>query len=378
MIETAERSNEKIEKIKGTVSLNINGKQIKAREGASILEAAREALIYIPTLCHDDDLAPYGACRLCVVDIEGFRNLVTSCTTKVNEGMVVNTNSEKVNESRKISMELIIANHQENCLSCQKNQDCDLQKIARYLGIDFERYNRLRKKTEVLPIDRSHPALELNPNKCILCARCVRACHEITCVGAIDLAFRGDDTRVAPFGNKEMVESTCESCGECISRCPTGALMARNEEQPSYSVKTICPYCGVGCSFYLGIRDNRVVSVRGDKESPVNKGGLCVKGRFGYDFINHTERLTKPLIRKDGVSKNVDPEATVADMFREATWEEAIELVAENLSKIKKTNGPDSIGFLSSAKFTNEENYVMQKFARAVVGTNNVDHCARL
>lgn len=366
------------EKKLDTVTLTIDGKKIEVPRGATVLEAARSADIYIPTLCYDPDLKPYGACCLCVVEIEGMRGLPTSCTTPVTDGMVVHTETPIVNQSRRISMELIMANHHGDCLTCSKNQQCELQTIARYLGIEQEHFDRLRKSQELLPIDDSHPAFTRDMNKCILCAKCVRACHEITGVGVIDLAFRGNSARISTFGDKPILKSICESCGECIDRCPTGALVPKAVKQATREVKTICPYCGVGCSIYLGVRGNEIVSVRGDRESPVNKGGLCVKGRFGFDFINHPDRLTKPLIRKEGWGKEVEVDGNFKDVFREASWDEAIDLVADKLSRIKAEHGPDSIGVLSSAKFTNEENYLVQKFARAVLGTNNVDHCARL
>ena len=361
-----------------TVTLTIDGKRVEASNGATVLEAALDAGIYIPTLCYAPDLKPYGACRLCIVEIEGMRGLVTSCTTRATDGMVVHTETPRVDRSRRISMELIMANHQGDCLTCAKDQQCELQKIARYLGIEQEHFDRLRKSTRVLPIDTSHPAFDRDPNKCILCAKCVRACHEIACVGAIDLAFRGYDAKVSTFGDKPILESICQSCGECIEHCPTGALMPKKAKQATSEIKTVCPYCGVGCSLYAGIRGNEIVSVRGDKESPVNKGGLCVKGRFGFDFTKHPDRLTQPLIRNKGRAKAEKVNGNLRDIFREASWEEALDLVAEKLSAIKEKYGPDSIGVLSSAKFTNEENYLVQKFARAVLGTNNVDHCARL
>ncbi len=362
----------------GTVTLTFDGKKVEALKGVTVLEAALGAGIYIPTLCYEPDLKPYGACRLCIVEIEGMRGLVTSCTTQATDGMVVHTETPKVNQSRRITMELIMANHHGDCLSCAKNQQCELQKIARYLGIEQEHFDRLRKSTRVLPVDRIHPAFDRDLNKCILCAKCVRVCHEIAGVGAIDLAFRGYDAKVATFGDKPLLESICESCGECVSRCPTGALLPKHAKQATQQVKTICPYCGVGCSIYLGVRGNEIVDVQGDKESPVNQGGLCVKGRFGFDFVNHPDRLTKPLIRKEGRGKDTKVNGNLRDVFREASWDEALELVAEKLSQVKGKYGPDSIGVLSSAKFTNEENYLVQKFARAVLGTNNVDHCARL
>ena len=361
-----------------TIRLTINGSEVTAKKGATVLEAALGAGIYIPTLCYDPDLKPYGACRLCVVEIEGMRGLVSSCTTPATDGMVVHTETPRVNQSRRITMELIIANHHGDCLTCVKNQECELLKIAQYLGIEQEDIDRLRKSTQVFPMDRSHPAFVRDPNKCILCAKCVRACHEIACVGAIDLAFRGYSAKVATFGDKPIIESICKSCGECIARCPTGALTPKWEKTPTKEVKTICPYCGVGCSLYLGVRDNKIVSIRGDPEGPANRGSLCVKGRWGYDFISHPERLTTPLIRIPGTARGAGHNGQVHEIFREATWDEALELATKRLLEIKENSGPDSLAALSSAKCTNEDNYVMQKFARAVIGTNNIDHCARL
>jgi formate dehydrogenase alpha subunit len=360
------------------VRLTINGRQVTTRKGATVLEAAMEAGIYIPKLCYDPDLKPYGGCRLCVVEIENMRGLVSSCTTPATEGMVVHTDTPRVNQSRRITMELISASHHGDCLACAKSQDCELLKIARYLGIEQEHIDRLRKSVQLLPVDASHPAFIRDLNKCILCAKCVRACHEVVCHDVIDIAFRGNSARIATFGDKPIAESICKSCGECVVRCPTGALVPKWEKPPTEEVKTICPYCGVGCSIYLGVRDNKVVSVRGDPEGPANRGSLCVKGRWGYDFLSHPERLTTPLIRLPGVARKASHDGRVQEIFREASWDEALELVAKRLLELKQDYGPDSIAALSSAKCTNEDNYVIQKFIRAVLGTNNVDHCARL
>jgi len=360
------------------VRLTINGRQVTAKKGATVLEAALEAGIYIPKLCYDPDLKPYGGCRLCVVEIENMRGLVSSCTTPATEGMVVHTDTPRVNQSRRITMELITVNHHGDCLACAKNQDCELLKIARYLGVEQEHIDRLRKSVQLLPVDTSHPAFIRDLNKCILCAKCVRACHEVVCHDAIDIAFRGNSARIATFGDKPIAESICKSCGECVMRCPTGALVPKSEKPPTEEVNTTCPYCGVGCSIYLGVRDNKVVTVRGDPEGPANRGSLCVKGRWGYDFLSHPERLTKPLIRLPGVARKAGQDGQVHQIFREASWDEALELAANKLLELRQAHGADSIAALSSAKCTNEDNYVMQKFVRAVIGTNNIDHCARL
>ena len=391
------------EKVAKTLSLTIDGVRVEVPEGATVLEAALKAGVYIPTLCYDPDLKPYGGCRLCIVEIEKMRGLPTSCTTPATDGMVVHTKSPAVNQSRRTTMELIMANHPVPALPATAVSTADLTISAcamsplpsaassapKTSNASFKRWRATwvssrsistgcARAPAIVKIDDSHPAYTRDMNKCILCGRCWRACDEIACIEAIDMAYRGDASTVAAFGNKPIFESTCVACGECLERCPTGALMPNNHDLPTREVKTICPYCGVGCSIYLGLRGNEIISVRGDRESPVNKGGLCVKGRFGFDFVNHPDRLTKPLIRKEGKGKDIAVNGNFKDIFREATWEEAIGVVAEKLAKTKTENGPDSLGVLSSAKFTNEENYLVQKFARAVIGTNNVNHCARL
>ena len=350
------------QKVLRKISLTIDGVKVEMPDGATVLEAALKAGVYIPTLCYDPDLKPYGACRLCIVEIEKMRGLPTSCTTPATNGMVVHTETPAVNQSRRITMELIMANHHGDCLTCAKNQNCELQKVARYLGIEQEHFDRLRKSTRIVPVDDSNPAYIRDMNKCILCARCVRACHEVTGIDAIDIAFRGNLATISTFGDMPILLSRCETCGECVARCPTGALVFRESRLVTREVKTTCPYCAVGCQVYLGIRCGENISVRGDKEGASNEGHLCVKGRFGVaDFVHHPDRLKKPLIRRNG-------------KFEEASWDEALDLVASRL----KTYKSSEIGVVSSARSTNEANYVMQKFGRAVLGTNNVDHCARL
>ena len=341
------------------IKLTINGRQVEARHGMTVLEAAQVAGIYIPALCYDPDLEPYGACRLCVVEIERMRGLPTACTTPVADGMVVHTETPAVNKVRRTAVELLIADCPGDCLTSPQNQQNELQKVAAYLGITEPRF---RKTTRLLPVDASNPFFNLDRNRCILCARCVRACNEIAGVGAIDLAFRGYENKVSTFGDKLLLDSICQSCGECVVRCPAGALIPKDTRQPMREVETVCPYCGVGCGIYLGIRNEQVIAVRGKREGTVNNGSLCVKGRFGIaEFVHHSERLTTPLIRKNG-------------NFEEATWDEALDLVAKRLSSYQG----NQVAVISSAKCTNEENYLMQKLARVVLGTNNIDHCARL
>ena len=341
------------------ITLNINGQTVSAEKGMTVLEAAQAAGIYIPTLCADPDLEPYGGCRLCVVEIEGMRGLPTACTTPATDGMVVHTETPAVNEVRTTVAELLIADHPVDCLTCPQNQHCELQKVAAYLGITEL---ALRKTSRVFPVDESNPFFELDRNRCILCARCTRTCSEITCVGAIELAYRGYEARVATFGDKPLMDSICQSCGECVVHCPVGALTPKNVKPPTREVATTCPYCGVGCGMYLGIRQGEIVSIRGDRDNPASRGRLCVKGRYGIsEFVHHPERLTTPLIKRNG-------------KLTEASWDEALDLIAEKLGGCRG----DEIAVISSAKCTNEENYVLQKLGRAVLGTNNVDHCARL
>lgn len=341
------------------IKLTINGIKVKANKGATVLEAAQKAGIYIPTLCSDPDLEPYGGCRLCVVEIENMRGLPTACTTPATDGMVVHTETPAANEVRRAAVDLLISDHPMDCLTCRKNQQCDLQKVAAYLGITERRFPRLERGFEV---DSSNPFFDLDRNYCILCAKCVRACNEVTVVGAIDLAYRGYPAKVATFGDKPLFDSICRSCGECVVRCPVAALVPKETRRPTSEVKTTCPYCGVGCQMYLGIRDGQAISVRGDRDNDVNTGRLCVKGRYGAtEFIHHPERLSRPLVRKNGE-------------FAETTWDEALDEVAARLGRYQ----PDEVAVISSAKCTNEENYLTQKLARAVLGTHNIDHCARL
>lgn len=370
-----------------TISLTINGQEVKAKKGMTVLEAARAADIYIPTLCYHEDLEPYGGCRLCIVEIEKARGLQPACTYPASDGMVVHTETEAVNKVRRITLELLLSNHPSICLLCERrtgkegcgpydiclrsvaitdrcitcpaNGQCELQKVIDYLGVHELRLSPMPSPYQV---DTTNPFFDLDRNRCILCARCVRTCNEITGVGAIEMAYRGYAMKVATFGDKKLLESVCKSCGECVARCPVGALIPKETHRPTQEVKTTCPYCGVGCQMYLGTKDGQVIRVSGERENEVNRGRLCVKGRFGVvEYVRHPERLTNPLIRKNGE-------------FAEVSWDEALDEVATKLSRYQ----PDEVAVISSAKCTNEDNYIAQKFARAVIGTNSVDHCARL
>ncbi|MDQ0286084.1 NADH-quinone oxidoreductase subunit G/formate dehydrogenase alpha subunit [Desulfofundulus luciae] len=348
------------------VTLTIDGKQVTVPAGTTVLDAARSAGIFIPTLCHDPELTPWGGCRLCVVEIEGMRNLPASCVTTVTSGMVVHTASPAVVEARKTIIELLLANHPQDCLTCGRNGDCRLQDYAYMYGVREPGFTGERHS---YPIEDDNPFIVRDLNKCILCGKCVRACAEIQGKNIVDFAYRGFNTKVTPAMDSTLAGSDCVFCGNCVAVCPVGALQEKRLRAAARTwevkkVRTTCPYCGTGCTFDLNVKDGRVVGVT-SCDGEVNGRALCVKGRFGYGFIHHPDRLTKPLIKRNGV-------------FEEAGWEEAINLVAGKLGSIKKEYGSDALGVLSSARCTNEENYLMSKFARAVLGTNNIDHCARL
>lgn len=347
------------------VNIIINGKRYEVEDGITVLEACNKLGINIPTLCHDDRLEPYAACRLCVVEIKGREKLETSCSTKVRNGMEIETHSEKVINARKEILDLLFSNHPQDCLTCEKSGDCKLQDYCYEYGVERGNYTGDRKD---YTIDDSNPFYTYDPNKCILCGKCVRVCSQLQGTNAIGLENRGFNTKVSTPFDMGLAKSKCVSCGNCVAVCPVGALMPKKKERyrawEVEKVKTTCSYCGVGCQMNLLVKENKVVGVEPAKGKP-NNGLLCVKGRFAYGFINHPDRLKTPLIKRNG-------------KFEEATWEEAYSLIANKIEEIKKEHGPDAFAGLTSARCSNEENYLFQKMFRALIGTNNVDHCARL
>lgn len=343
--------------------LKIDGIETTVPEGMTVLEAARKIGISIPALCQHPKLTPFGGCRLCLVEIKGFPRPVTSCTTPVSEGMEVATTSPTIERLRKTVLELILSDHPNDCMVCEKAGDCKLQELAYDYGI---RENRFAGERRIYEKKDGNPFIERDLEKCIMCGRCVKVCDEIQGVEAIDFGYRGFDSKIITSFEDDL---NCEFCGQCVSVCPTGALTGKQwvklgRQMGVREIDSTCGYCGTGCSITYHVKNNEIIRVT-SKEDTLNEGWLCVKGRFGYKFVSSPDRLKHPLIKQDGV-------------FREATWDEALDLIAGKLGAIKAEHGPDAIAGLSSARCTNEENYAFQKFIRAAVGTNNVDHCARL
>lgn len=354
------------------MKITINGKVCEAREGATVLQTARENGIYISSLCYYPRSGTAGKCRACVAEIEGWRGLATTCTAIVQEGMVVRSNTEKAIVAQKMVIDLQLSSGEHDCLSCQKNGDCELQTAAFFLGIKKPSYTVDPPHCD-LAYDISSESIIKDATKCVKCGRCVDACNTVVMHEVLNFGQRAHDMHVICDEGLPMGRSTCVRCGECMQVCPTGALVSKSAEGKARTwelkkTRTICPYCGVGCNIDVVSKDDKILYGLGAEENwqeLPNQGSLCVKGRFGLDFVNSPKRLTSPLVRKNG-------------QLVETSWEEALDAAATGLKKVLDTNGPRAIGCLSSAKTSNEDNYAMMRFARGVIKTNNIDHCARL
>jgi formate dehydrogenase major subunit len=357
------------------VTFTLNGRTISAPADRTILQTADAQGIEVPRLCYMDGMRPDGNCRVCMVEIAGERVLAPSCCRYPREGMEVTTNSARATVSQKMSLELLLADVVERSYTL----DSELDRWAGKLGVGKPRFAPRPQPVE----DVSHAAIAVHLDACIQCTRCVRACREEQVNDVIGYAFRGGHSKIVFDLDDPMGESTCVACGECVQACPTGALtpargVARIE--PDRTVDSVCPYCGVGCQLTYHIKDNRILHVQG-RDGPANASRLCVKGRYGFDYVQHRHRLTTPLVRKPGVAKHkdftVDPDRW-QDVFREATWEEALDLAARGLRDIRDRHSKRSLAGFGSAKGTNEEAYLFQKLVRTGFGSNNVDHCTRL
>lgn len=370
--------------------LLINGRKVVFTPGQTILETAKTAGIEIPSLCYLKDAIPTGACRVCVVEVRGARTLQPACATPAALGMKVQTESPKVIQARRTVLELLISSGNHNCavnnngnldwtrfqLNAHQNDGseelcpawghCKLQDLAFRYQVKSGRFDL---DATQYPSEMVNPLIIRDFSRCILCGRCVQACNEVQVNQAISFGYRGNQSKIVAAGDCPLIDSECVFCGECVQACPVGALVekkARYQWRPweTEKVRTTCPYCGVGCQLLLHVKDNHIVKVTGVKEAEPNKGRLCVKGRFGYDFIYSKERLKNPLIRE-------------GEEFREASWDEALDIVASKFKQIMVESGPDALAGVSCARSINEDSYQMQKLFRAVFKTNNIDHCAR-
>ncbi|MGE8547690.1 MAG: formate dehydrogenase subunit alpha [Alcaligenes sp.] len=352
------------------VSLTIDGKLIEVPAGTSVMRAAAMAGINIPKLCATDTLEAFGSCRLCLVDIEGRRGHPASCTTPVEEGMVVHTENDTLHKLRRNVMELYISDHPLDCLTCPANGNCELQDMAGVVGLRSVRYgfdgaNHLDDAT-----DASNPYFAYDASKCIVCNRCVRACEEVQGTFALTIDKRGFQARVAAGQNEDFLASDCVSCGACVQSCPTSSLMEKSVielGQPEHAVITTCAYCGVGCGFKAEMKGDKVIRMTPWKDGKANRGHACVKGRFAWGYATHQDRILSPMIRK-----------SITDPWQEVSWEEAINYAASEFRRIQDQYGRDAVGGITSSRCTNEETYLVQKLVRAAFGTNNVDTCARV
>jgi formate dehydrogenase major subunit len=364
-----------------TVTLTIDGQSVTVPEGTSIMRAAQIAGTTIPKLCASDNLEAFGSCRMCLIEIEGRNGTPASCTTPVANGIVVHTQTDKLQRLRNGVMELYISDHPLDCLTCAANGDCELQDTAGQVGLREVRYGYdgrnhvFAKKNgqanpDFLKKDTSNPYFTYDPSKCIVCNRCVRACDEVQGTFALTISGRGLDSRVSPGQNDPFLSSECVSCGACVQACPTATLTEKaviDIGQPEHSAVTTCAYCGVGCTFKAEMRGEQLVRMVPWKDGKANHGHSCVKGRFAYGYATHKERVTKPMIR-----------ASIQDPWTEVSWEEAIAHTASEFARIQAKYGKRSVGGITSSRCTNEESFLVQKLIRQGFGNNNVDTCARV
>jgi len=351
------------------VTITIDGAPVTVPAGTSVMRAAADAGVKVPKLCATDTLEAFGSCRLCLVEIEGRRGYPASCTTPVEPGMKVRTQSDKLARLRRGSMELYVSDHPLDCLTCPANGNCELQEMAGAVGLREVRYGTQGKNHLALAKDESNPYFTFDPSKCIACSRCVRACEEVQGTFALTLDGRGFDTQIAP-GAGNFLESECVSCGACVQACPTATLMEKSivdKGQPDHTVVTTCAYCGVGCSFRAEMKGAEVVRMVPNKDGQANHGHSCVKGRFAWGYATHADRIKKPMIR-----------ASIDDPWREVSWDEAIQYAASEIQRIQARYGRGAAGAITSSRCSNEETYLVQKLVRAGFGNNNVDTCARV
>jgi formate dehydrogenase major subunit len=352
------------------ITLTIDGVQVTVPAGTSLMRAAAENSINIPKLCATDSLEPFGSCRLCLVEIEGRRGYPASCTTPAEAGMVVRTQTPKLQEVRKGVMELYISDHPLDCLTCPANGNCELQDMAGVTGLREVRYGYEGANHLKLKKDESNPYFTFDSSKCIVCNRCVRAFEETQGTFALTISGRGFDSRVSAGQSEAFMESECVSCGACVEACPTATLTEKSViwlGQAEHSITTTCAYCGVGCSLKAEMKGNEVVRMVPARDGKANEGHACVKGRFAWGYATHKDRILKPMIR-----------ARITDPWKEVSWDEALDYAASEFKRIQAKHGRDSIGGIVSSRCTNEEGYLVQKLVRAAFGNNNVDTCARV
>jgi formate dehydrogenase major subunit len=353
-----------------TVTVEIDGVEVTVPPGTSVMRAAASAGIDVPRLCATDSLEAYGSCRLCLVEIDGRRGTPASCTTPVEPGMTVRTQTPKVAKLRQGVMELYISDHPLDCLTCSANGDCELQDMAGVVGLRQVRYDEHGRNHADAPTDTSNPYFDFDGSKCIACARCVRACGEVQGTFALTLDGRGFDTKITAGAGETFMDSECVSCGACVQACPTATLQERSVVHlgmPNRTVLTTCAYCGVGCSFKAELRGDEVVRMVPYKDGGANEGHSCVKGRFAFGYASHPDRVLAPLVRE-----------RITDPWRQVSWDEALDFTARRLREIQDAHGVGAIGAITSSRCTNEEVYVVQKMVRAAFGNNNVDTCARV